>query len=70
MTFRELLERLQEHAQSEYAWLDREVVVRLSTPLGEDDHKMHVGRLHYITIDAAGNEELALVIDALQDGEA
>ncbi len=69
MTFRKLLEAMQRFAadDSNRGALDRQVVVRLGVPSGDDDEDVHVGGLQSAVMDAGCTDEFALVLDADQD---
>lgn len=69
MTFRQLLEAMQsfvsEHPDNEA--LDRQVVIRVGVPNGDDDEDIHCGGLQSAIVDAGCTEHFALVLDADQE---
>ncbi len=71
MTFRELLQAMQQFvaANPDHESLDRQVVVRLGVPSGDDDEDLYVGGLQSAVVDAGCTEEFSLVLDGDQDPE-
>lgn len=69
MTFRQLhaamLQFIAEHPNHEA--LDRQVVVRVGVPNGDDDEDLHVGGLQSAIVDAGCTEEFSLTLDADQE---
>jgi hypothetical protein len=68
MTYRELLERIRQHAAEHPndEVLDREVIIRLQTNEDNGDD-LHVGGLRSISIDAGCTDEPALTLEADQE---
>lgn len=68
MTFRELLETLRQFSAEnpDHEALDRQVVVRVGVPNGDDDEDLHVGGLQTVVVDAGCTDKFALVLDADQ----
>ncbi len=71
MTFRELLASMQEFVKDnpDHESLDRQVVIRLGTPSGDDDEDIHVGGLQSAIVDAGCTDEFVLTLDADQEDE-
>jgi hypothetical protein len=71
ITFRALLTQLQQFAAEnpDHEALDRQVVLRVGVPNGDDDEDIHVGGLQSAIVDAGCTEEFALVLDADQEPE-
>lgn len=69
MTFRRLLAVLQELAADPRVSqsLDREVILRVGVPNGDDDEDIHVGGLRSAIVDAGCADEFALTLDADQE---
>ena len=71
MTFRELIDLLQQFQRDhpDHEALDRQVVVRVSAPSGDDDEDIYVGGLQSAVVDAGCADEYALVLDADQESD-
>jgi hypothetical protein len=71
VTYRELLRQLQEFVVGcpNHEALDRQVVVRVGVPNGDDDEDIHVGGLQSAVIDAGCTDDHVLVLDADQDAD-
>jgi hypothetical protein len=71
VTFRALLAAMQEFATAnpDHEALDRQVVVRVGVPNGDDDEDLHVCGLQSAIVDAGCTDDFALVLDADQEPE-
>jgi len=69
ITFRKLLETLQQLAVDHPESLDRRVVVRVGVANGDDDEDVHVGGLQSAVVDAGHADEFALTLDADQESD-
>jgi hypothetical protein len=71
MTFRDLLASMTAFARDnpDHESLDREVVVRVGVPNGDDGEDVHVGGLRSAIVDAGCTDEPALTLDADQEPE-
>lgn len=71
MTFRRLLAVLQELAADPSASdaLDRQVLVRVGVPNGDDDEDIYLGWLQSAIVDAGCTDEDVLTLDADQESE-
>lgn len=71
LTFRSLLAQMQQFLTEnpDHEALDRQVVLRVGVPNGDDDEDIHVGGLQSAVVDAGCTDEFALVLDADQEPE-
>lgn len=66
MTFRKLLEMMQQFTVDHpgHEAIDRQVVLRLGVPNGDDDEDIYCGGLQSAAVDAGCTEEFVLLLDA------
>jgi hypothetical protein len=69
VTFRQLIGTMRALAKSDPDALDREVILRVGVPNGDDDEDIYVGGLRSAVVDSGCADEDALTLDADQESE-